>query len=216
MFRDNSDAILWFTNKMERLAAYLHVTGKYINHRLSRYGEMLGELEGLDGADHSTHREKLASIELTPEEKEDFRQVLSGDIYHLSSSRRGYLILRTDSFLSDSAATYNRSLLTLEHVLPQTVAAGSEWEQNWPNPADRETWTHRLANLAPLTQKRNSKASNYDFEKKKDAYFKGKNEVTSFIMTTQIIAETEWTIEVLKRRQKDLLDLLYEKWDLTE
>lgn len=208
LHRENPESMLWFTRKLERLAAYLHICGKYINNRLARYGELLTQLEKV------TNPQNLSSLELTPGEKQDFRQVLDGDIYNLTSPRRGYLILRVDAFLSDTAAVYDKSLLTLEHVLPQTVATGSEWEKSWPDAGVRKQWLHRLANLAPLTQKRNSKASNYDFDKKKSAYFQGKNEITSFAMTTQINSEPKWTPEVVARRQRELLELLCEKWEL--
>jgi hypothetical protein len=208
LYRDDSDSMLWFTRKLERLAAYLHVCGKYVNHRMSRYAELLGELESL------TSPRDLPSLELSDEEKQEFRKTLDGDIYLMASARRGYLILRVDSFLSDDAAIYDRSLLTLEHVLPQTVTENSKWQDTWPDADQRAEWVHRLANLAPLTQKRNSKASNFDFQKKKDAYFKGKNEITSFIMTTQINSQEDWTPKVVAERQEQLLGLLCECWEL--
>lgn len=207
-FRDRPDDVLWFTQKLERLAAYLLVTGKYVNVRLQRYAELLSELERDPG------NAKLNSIELCADEISEFKDVLSGEIYTLSPSRRSYIILRTDCFLSDSAAEYDRNLLTLEHVLPQTVKPGSQWEQWWPDEKQRRYWVHRLANLAPLIRRRNSKASNYDFEKKKSAYFKGKDGVTSFIMTTQVVSNTKWDESVVTSRQNDLLELLVDRWEL--
>lgn len=65
------------------------------------------------------------------------------------------------------------NVLTIEHVLPQTVDAASEWAQNWPDVDERARWLHRLANLVPLNRARNSKGLNYDFDRKKSAYFAG-------------------------------------------
>lgn len=120
----------------------------------------------------------------------------------------------SDCFLSDSAAEYDRNLLTLEHVLPQTVKADSQWAEWWPDERQRRHWVHRLADLAPLNRCRNSKASNYDFEKKKSAYFKGKDGVTSFIMTTQVLLHDKWDEAAVKLRQADLLGLLADRWEL--
>ena len=56
-------------------------------------------------------------------------KVLDSDIYDLTSRRRNYLILRLDAFISDGGATYDPTILTIEHVLPQTVNKESEWAQ---------------------------------------------------------------------------------------
>ena len=75
-------------------------------------------------------------------------------------------------------------------------------------------WLHRLANLVPLTQRRNSQAQNYDFERKKKAYFGGKQGVSSYAMTTQVLNTDAWTPEVVKQRQADLMDVLSTHWEL--
>ncbi|NCC37112.1 MAG: HNH endonuclease, partial [Chloroflexia bacterium] len=117
-------------------------------------------------------------------------------------------------FLADGAATYDPAVLTIEHVLPQTVADGSDWAISWPDEAKRASWLHRLANLVPLTQRRNSQAQNYDFDKKKNAYFGGRQGVSSYILTTQVLSTPVWTPSVVGQRQKDLLEVLSSKWDL--
>ena len=71
-----------------------------------------------------------------------------------------------------------------------------------------------LANLVPLTQKRNSQAQNYDFDKKKSAYFGGKHGVSSYVLTTQVLNASNWTPAVVEQRQSDLIDVLAARWDL--
>ncbi len=132
----------------------------------------------------------------------------------MTARRRNYLILRLDSFLSDGAATYDPSILTIEHVLPQTVAKDSVWAVQWPNVADQMRWLHRLANLVPLNQRRNSQAQNHDFERKKKAYFGGKQGVSSYVLTTQVLNTSAWTPAVVEKRQKDLIDVLASAWSL--
>ena len=68
--------------------------------------------------------------------------------------------------------------------------------------------------LVPLTQKRNSKAQNYDFDKKKSAYFGGKHGVASYVLTTQVLNASSWTPEFVVQRQNDLIDVLAARWDL--
>lgn len=200
---------LWFFRKLERLAAYMHVCGRTVNQRIERFASVLQALE----CDHSIEKPP-EEVELTKTEKEEMRRTIGGDVYFLTARRRSYLILRLDSFISDSAAVYDPSLLTIEHVLPQTVNEDSEWAAKWPDGTERQTWLHRVANLVPLTQRRNSKAQNYDFDRKKAAYFGGRHRVSSYTLTTQVLSLPEWTPEVVQQRQAYLVGLLAEKWEL--
>jgi len=209
--KDKPDYVLWFFKKLERLAAYMHICAKNINNRIERYSRLLSGLEDPHSIDSPVN-----AIELDSQEKAEMRKALDDEIYKLTARRRNYLILRLDSFLSDGAAKYDHTILTIEHVLPQTVNANSQWAQIWPDPDERERWLHRLANLVPLNFRRNPKASNYDFDTKKTAYFGGKRQVSSFILTTQVLNTSNWSPEHVKKRQKELLDVLYDKWDLLE
>lgn len=207
--KDQPEYVLWFFTKLERLAAYLHICAKNVNQRIGRYAEVITSLQASHSMDAS-----VDSVELTEAEIDEMKEALDGKIYELTARRRNYLILRLDSFLSDGAATYDSTLLTIEHVLPQTVSDGSEWEKLWPDPDERKSWVHRIANLVPLTRKRNSQAQNFDFDTKKIAYFGGKQGVSSYIMTTQVLKTDAWTPSVVVQRQKDLLDVLINRWEL--
>ncbi|WP_453934122.1 DUF262 domain-containing protein [Acidovorax temperans] len=205
----NADYVLWFFRKLERLASFMHICGYDVNQRIERYASVLSELEG----SHSLEA-PLSAVDLGPEEKSEMLQVLDGDIYLMTARRRNHLLLRLDAFLGDGAATYDNGLLTIEHVLPQTVDPASNWQTLWPDEALRKRWVHRLANLVPLTQKRNSKAQNYDFDTKKSAYFGGKHGVSSYVLTTQVLNSASWTPAIVSQRQLDLIDVLANRWDL--
>ncbi len=207
--KDSPEYVLWFFRQLERLAAYMHISAKNVNQRIARYAVVVEELMGA----HSL-KSPVKTVELTASEKSEMQDVLNSDIYYLTARRRNYLILRLDSFLSDGAASYDAKVLTIEHVLPQTVEGGSEWEKNWPDKEARQHWVHKLANLVPLTQQRNSAARNFDFTKKKTAYFGGRKGVSSYVMTTQVLNTPEWTPEVVKKRQEDLLEVLSNGWNL--
>lgn len=207
--KSEPEYVFWFFKKLERLAASMHICGKNVNERIERYAIVVEALQ----KEHS-FMSPVEAIELTAEEKAECRAVLDGKIYWLSARRRNYIILRLDSFLTDGAATYDPSVLTIEHVLPQTVDVNSEWAQAWPDPALRDAWVHRIANLVPLTQKRNSQAQNFDFGKKKSAYFGGKQGVSSYVLTTQVLNTPEWTLDKVEKRQQELLGVLADKWSL--
>jgi hypothetical protein len=202
--------VRWFFGKLERLAAYLHICAKNVNQRIERYAEVLNEL----GEEEHSLNSPLKSIELKENEIRAMLEAISGKVYELSPRRRNYLILRLDSFLSDGAATYDPNILTIEHVLPQTVKEGSPWLEDWPDEVVRNEWVHRIANLVPLTQKRNSKAQNFSFDKKKKAYFGGRSNVSSYALTTQVLHIDRWTPEVIRKRQQELVDVISKGWSL--
>jgi len=67
--------------------------------------------------------------------------------------------------------------------------------------------------MALLTRKKNSAASNYEFDKKKQSYF-AQGGVSPFVLTTQVLKEHEWTPTVVEARQKELLGILESHWRL--
>lgn len=210
-YKNDSDFILWFCKKIERLAAYLHITGKDVNERIERYASVLFEIEAKPNANKDN---PITSVELTDDEKAKFISVLDGEVYNLTSKRRNYLILRLDSFLSDGGASYNPKILTIEHVLPQTVAASSYWAKKWGNEDDRKFWLHRIANLVPLTRRKNSEAQNYDFDVKKTKYFYSSKGISSYALTSQVLATQDWTLDIVKGRQENLMRIFKDKWEL--
>lgn len=208
---NDSAYILWFIRKLERLASYLLVTQQDVNHRMDRYNWVLVEM---DSRPDSTLENPLVNIELTDWEKAQFSAALDGEIYTMTPQRRNYIIQRLDSFVSDGAASYDTSVFTIEHILPQHPSAESEWMQLWPDVDVQKYWINRIANLVPLTRKHNSAAQNYDFNTKKEKYFRSKNGTSSYTLTTQVLGIYEWTPDVVKNRQTELEKVFAENWEL--
>lgn len=208
---NDSEYVLWFIRKLERLASYLLVTAQDVNHRVDRYKWLLVEMESRPD---STLADPLRNIELTDWEKEQFQQTLDGEIYTMTAQRRNYIIQRLDSFMSDGGASYNQKLFTIEHVLPQHPPVHGSWLELWPDEQERKYWLNRIANLVPLTRQRNSAAQNYGFATKKEKYFQSKGGTSSYVLTTQVINEPVWTPDVVKKRQAMLSDVFAEKWEL--
>lgn len=123
------------------------------------------------------------------------------------------LLLRLDGLLADTGATYEHKILSIEHVLPQTPATDSIWLMWFPEEETRELWTHRLANLVLLSRRKNIQAQNFDFEKKKREYFERKG-VAMSALTSQVLSQSEWTPDVLEKRQRDLIRRLKSEWRL--
>ena len=210
--KNEPNALLVFFEKLERLASYMRINSYDINHRIDRYSNLLSDLQ--DENDDSIYGE---SIELSATEQNEFISELNSDIYKMTGAKRNYLILRLDAFMSDGAASYKYNVLSIEHVLPQTVSSGSEWEITWNDLEERTYWLNKIGNLIPLTRRHNSKAQNYDFTTKKEKYFKNSDTgVTSYALATDVLNYTEWTPETVKKRQQKLIDIYKKGWDLHE
>lgn len=209
--KNDSEYILWFIRKLERLASYLLITAQDVNHRMDRYKWILVEMESRPD---NNMEHPLVNIELTDWEKQRFIEALDGDIYTMTAQRRNYIIQRLDSFVSDGGAIYNTKIFTIEHVLPQHPGVDSEWMKIWPDVQQQKFWLNKIANLVPLTRQRNSAAQNYDFDTKKVKYFQSKNGTSSYTLTTQVINVKAWTPEVVEIRQKELKNVFINKWDV--
>ena len=207
-FKNDPVVLKRFLTDLERLAAVMMIVRVGVNDRIERHGRLLTAIEsGVDLFNLSS------PLQLTDEERSDAKTALDGDIYNLLPKVRTYILLRLDQALSGGGAVYDHALITVEHVLPQNPEAGSRWETWFPDTEKREKDVHRLGNLALLTRKKNSSAKNYEFDKKKTSYFTTGG-VTPFTITTQVLAQREWTQFVFDGRQRTLLGLLTGVWRL--
>lgn len=206
--RNNPHEVLAFLKKIERLAMGLLILRANINERLERYGQLLEVIENKSTSLYNPS----SPIELTYTEKKGILSTLDGPFYPITKLRLP-VMLRLDESLSSGSAIYNYKVLSVEHVLPQNPAPKSVWETWYPDEEQRNQQVHRIGNLVLLSRAKNSQASNFDFDRKKQEYF-AKNGVSPFAITTQVLQETEWTMTVLQKRQLSMLDKLAEIWDL--
>ena len=201
------ERILQFTRELERLAYALFVRRANINQRIRRYADILRWIEKGDELFADTE-----PLQLKSEEKKEVREILDGDIYNTWFCTP--LLLRLDSLLADEGAIYDHKTISVEHVLPQNPSLESDWVmKSFPREEDREKWTHRLANLVLLSRRKNIQAQNYDFKQKKSDYFQ-KGRVPTFALTSQVLNESDWTTDVLEKRQRTLLEKLAKEWRL--
>ena len=202
----DTSKLLRFLRDLERLAYGLFIKRANINQRIRRYAEVLRGIE--KGKDLF---EPESRLQLSSDEKSEILCLLDGPIYSQIRVRRP-LLLRLDSLLTDEGVHHVHSVITIEHVLPQNPRSGSKWCDNFTED-ERTKWTNRLANLVLLSHRKNSRAQNYDFDKKQEVYFK-KGGMPTFPLTLQVLNEDEWTPEILERRQKNLLNILKREWRL--
>ncbi len=206
--RDDPDFILRFLSDLERLAYAMFLMRNDPSDRIRRYGKLLTSIQAGDDlfADQS-------ALQLEENEKAEVRKALSGDIYTITRIRLP-LLLRLDELLSGGSAVYNSPVISVEHVLPQNPAAGSQWLLEFPDLDERAKWVHKLANLVLLTRRKNSQAGNLDFPDKKQKYFSTNAGVSNFALTSKVLAQAEWTPAVLENRQAELIGAVAELWRL--
>lgn len=196
-----------FFTDLERLAAGLMITGMTRSKRISRYAKLITSIQ--NGANLYAGGSPL---QLSPEESEEIRNILDGNLYLIKRIRQ-YVLLRLDSALAEGAATYNYPVATMEHILPQNPKKDSQW-MKWFEGKDRDQYVHRIGNLALLSRRKNAKAQNYEFDTKKEKYFTAKGGISPFVLTTQVLQKEEWTPEIIEDRQIELIEVLENLWRL--
>ena len=201
------DLLLRFVRDLERLAYKLFTMRANVNQRTRRYRPVLHAIK-----QESDLFAPSSPLQLSPDEQEEFLGVLNGPVYSLPRVPRT-LLLRLDSLLADESASYEHSTITIEHVLPRNPERNSQWLRDFPDEEERAEWTDKLANLVLLSRTKNSRALNHDFKRKKREYFQ-RGGVVTFALTSQVLAEEEWTPAVLQRRQSGLIDALKKEWRL--
>ncbi|MDS0137966.1 MULTISPECIES: HNH endonuclease family protein [unclassified Amycolatopsis] len=172
----------------------------------------LTDLERLAGSMLIRRVDITRRVERSPAEQGETLGKLDAEIYTVLRVR-SYVLQRLNSALSDGGAGYDHyPMISVEHVLPQNPADGSEWTTAF-TARERAYWVHRLANLVLLSKRKNSAAGNLGFTAKKTKYF----EPTSwppFVLTSQVLASDVWTPAVLEERQELLLKVLGALWRL--
>ncbi len=206
--RDDPDFILRFLSDLERLAYALFLMRSDPSERIRRYGRLLSAIQASDDLFAAE-----SPLQLDESEKAQVRKALSGDIYSITRIRLP-LLLRLDELLSGGSAVYNSPVISVEHVLPQNPAAGSQWLLDFPELDDRLQWVHKLANLVLLTRRKNSQAGNLEFSEKKERYFSTKSGVSNFALTSKVLSQAQWTPAVLEKRQAELVGAVEKLWRL--
>ncbi len=205
------------------IAAILSYYGKFQMRDFSRFIELL-ELKTRTDWVLSVSKDRrlvnicsiLKAIEEAKEPKELFsKQVFSFDRsayekelrseYFYTKEYCRYVLLRLELFYSDNSVRLGFENVTVEHVLPQTPSDDSQWCILF-NEQTRERWTNSIANLILLNRRKNSAASNYEFEEKKKKYFQGR--MSCFPRSNLIIGQNVWNMDVLQARENELVEKL--------
>ena len=137
-----------------------------------------------------------------------YKENLQSSYVYGSKWDRAVLLLVEYFSLDESRVNFiviNKAL-HLEHILPQTVE-NTEWKLLFSE-EERLQWTNALANLTLLSMRKNIQAQNFSFKEKKDAYENRDNLLTSFKITQDILAYSDWNTGILKSREEMLIGII--------
>ena len=201
-----------FFRLLERVAAISLVLGENVTKRANRYSPILRALE-IDQQD------VWASLRdsVTPDDQSKAVDVLGSDLY--GETHAFYVMLRLDSALAEGGISPSLSAprASIEHVAPQSLK--QEWKVDWTD-GDHQSLVNKIGNLVLLSKRKNSRAQNFDFKTKKEAYFAAKDgkagEVATFPLVTRVLqAGNSWTPGTVQRNQEAYLSELKRVWHLS-
>lgn len=102
---------------------------------------------------------------------------------------------------------------SVEHILPRNVGKGSPWREAFDSNAKRERCTESIGNLIVVSAQQNKEACNKVFDLKVKAYVNGAGP-PPLAITRDILGVTAWTPEVIIERERRLLALMSELWQV--
>jgi uncharacterized protein with ParB-like and HNH nuclease domain len=97
-----------------------------------------------------------------------FQRVLDEPVYGRRFAR--YLLLKLDCLYQNHDQKMHFETLSVEHILPQNPAEGSQWLKDF-TPEQRDEWTHKLGNLVLITRRKNTSQGRLDYSEKVQKYF---------------------------------------------
>ena len=200
----NSDVHLGkFSQKLENKVIFEWTIGYSATERITSLNKIIKIIDDAKKPDDVIEKLGIPS----KEDKETFlRMIDNSQIYDIYQGKLvKYLLLRLDKdFWDMENFTGYPGTVTVEHVLPQNPASDSNWMSKF-NEKQRLEWTNRLGNLVLLSGRKNSRAQNFDFVRKKLVYNGERG--TSFKITREMSKYSDWKVTDLKNRQQELVNL---------
>jgi uncharacterized protein with ParB-like and HNH nuclease domain len=165
----------------------------------SRIENMNNIIKVIDSTDTT---EDILKNEIFKINQNDFMNVLSDNIYGRRFAR--YVLYKLDYLYGNSDKINVPSIITAEHILPQTPKDDSQWKIDFTD-AEREEWTHKIGNLALISRRKNSSQGRKDYEDKKTKYFK--NNIELFRNSLRVFnTNAKWTPSEIRANQQEVLE----------
>ena len=170
--------------------------------RVENMNKIMKEIERIDILDLDDFINNSTVFDIN---RKVYREVVNGNVYKRKFVR--YLLLKLEYLKSDNTvhlSSYKN--ISVEHILPQNPSPNSYWVNTFTKD-ERDLWTHKISNLVLISKRKNSKLGSLDYKEKKERYLKDR--VDAF-KGSKIFLEknSEWNVDILKKRQSVLVDML--------
>jgi uncharacterized protein with ParB-like and HNH nuclease domain len=127
----------------------------------------------------------------------------SSNFYNLGFSK--YLLLRLELLASEHDCLKQFDAKSVEHVLPVGPDKTGYWADHHDLTRIKE-YVDSIGNLVLLSKSKNSSASNYAFERKKEKYLKTK--VSDYPRSIQVLKYKDWDRPAIEQRTKEAQQLI--------
>ena len=155
--------------------------------------------------DEKTDFEDILKSDVFKCNTNDFKSIIDNSVYGRKYAK--YLLLKVDMLTGGDTTPYKLpSMISIEHILPQTPNAESQWVKDFSEDY-RNEWTDKIGNLVLLSGRKNTSQGNYDYEKKLTKYFEKKVETFPSIVKV-FQTYSEWKTKDLENRQNEVISML--------
>lgn len=199
--RDAGETQLFF-RRLERLVWIMKIAGLDPTRQQNRIVQLLGEIDR--GGPVAAMREFELTAEMRDKAIANLRSP-SFDAKHFS----GRVLRRISIALGQDPGPIERSLLTVEHILPRGVAPKSGWRRHFPTVHMVKHYAHRLGNLTFLTPEENQQADTLTWEEKRPILAGSK-----FVLSRRVAEVEDWTPARILARTEELIAALFEDWQI--
>ncbi len=194
--------LLEFVKRLDTRFSYDWITNLYVTKRIDNINDII---KAIDKAEDPQQLFKEELLNITENNKKEFKSIIENDVYGRRYAR--YLLLKLDLLANNNntMSLKDTPILSIEHILPQNPKKDSEWLQLYSE-EDRNNLTNKLGNLILLSTKKNSSQSNKNFREKKENYYQ-KN-IEAFPISVQAMKNDNWNKDTLQENQNYVIDSL--------
>jgi len=203
-----SNKVKDFLMQLEKVTLGMEAMKSSLNERLERYAKINIKIE-LKTDLYSPDSEFI----LQDQDREYIISTLtSPDLYGKRLVKP--ILAKIEEQMNDGSISINFSNLNIEHIFPQTPT-DIYWTSRFSTD-DKLKLTNNLGNLSLITVRKNSQAKNFEFKTKVSVYFRADGKASNLAMVNDLLNFENWTPEVIRKRNKRLLNFFLKAVNLEE
>ena len=173
--------------------------------RIEKMNDIIKKIDASSNCQDVLRSETL-TIDETDENK--FLSELNNKIYGRRFAR--YILLKLDFLYHENNHKISIETISVEHILPQTPAKGSQWEKDF-NDDERAEYTNMLGNLVLISKRKNSEQGRLDYKDKKEKYFKKVS--SSCANSLRVMRDYDvWNVSSLQKNQNECVEKIREHY----